>query len=1097
MLGLLLGRRKTPVRNTVLLLLLLLVLSSAEFTLVRKARVSAQLGVLSEPNTAAQKDQQIPKLQTDLPVERELSGGQKHSFEISLREGQYANLVVEQRGIDVIVRVFDVEKKPIFEFDLEIRNQGTEKVELVALNAGNYLLEVEAKYRHAPEGLYQIRIVELRSATEDDRSLHHARVLLTESLSLSRAGKYKEALLPAGRSLEIRQRTLGAEHPQVAILLNRIGILNFSLGEFSKAEPLFRRALDIFEKRLGPDDVIVTEPLNNLSVFYRNRGEFAEAEAMLRRTLAVREKALGPDHPFVAVTLSNLGILYRRRGDNAKAELMYERSLDIRERSVGSDHADLVPVLTNLAALNYYKGDYTRALMLDRRILDIQEKNLKEGHPRIADALTNLAIVYADSGVPEKAEPLYYRALEIYEKNFGRDHIESVTALNNLAKLYQQRGEYDKAESYLNRCLQAVEKNLGAEHTNVALYVFNLGGLYLLKGEYTKAEPLLTRALKIREQLLGANHFDVGRSYSALARLFALTGDVPQAVSFQTRANQIIESNIASNLAVGSEHQKLAYMSLIAEDLNQTIALHASLARRDEIARVEAVTAILQRKGRVLDAMTASMAALRERLELKAGDLFDRLNDANARLAELTLNVPSRGMTLDEYQKQIAAVQEQKEKLEVQLSRLSAGFYQSAQPLTLEAVQSLVPTNAALIEVAVYRPFDAKAAESKTIFGEPRYVTYVIRNQGAVQWTELGPVKEIDSHVEAFRLALRDPQRKDVRQLARVVDEKVMQPVRGLIGDATQLLVSPEGELNLIPFGALINEQGHYLIERYSFSYLSSGRDLLRMQVARKSKAGPVIVAAPSFGEPSTEQIAKTHEKAAAPRNMRRSVTTARNLSEVYFAPLGGTAQEATSIQNIFPGVRLLIGPKATESAVKSLSAPSILHIATHGFFLEDTGVVATSTKEPRTGTWENKRIENPLLRSGLALAGANIRVGGGDDGILTALEASGLDLWGTKLVVLSACDTGLGEVRTGEGVYGLRRSFMLAGADSLIMSLWPVSDYITRELMTSYYKMLKLGHGRSESLRKVQLDTFKRSGRQHPFYWASFIQSGDWNHLN
>ncbi|HYJ89724.1 MAG TPA: CHAT domain-containing protein, partial [Pyrinomonadaceae bacterium] len=176
--------------------------------------------------------------------------------------------------------------------------------------------------------------------------------------------------------------------------------------------------------------------------------------------------------------------------------------------------------------------------------------------------------------------------------------------------------------------------------------------------------------------------------------------------------------------------------------------------------------------------------------------------------------------------------------------------------------------------------------------------------------------------------------------------------------------------------------------------------------------------------------------------------------------------------------------------------SPQILHLATHGFFLEDREAAAKLTRSGKVNSGAAESLENPLLRSGLAFAGANRHSSGGDNGILTALEASGLNLWGTKLVVLSACDTGLGEVRNGEGVYGLRRAFVLTGAESLVMSLWPVSDYITRELMVGYYKNLKAGMGRGEALRQIELEMLKRPGRSHPFYWASFIQSGEWANL-
>jgi CHAT domain-containing protein len=191
----------------------------------------------------------------------------------------------------------------------------------------------------------------------------------------------------------------------------------------------------------------------------------------------------------------------------------------------------------------------------------------------------------------------------------------------------------------------------------------------------------------------------------------------------------------------------------------------------------------------------------------------------------------------------------------------------------------------------------------------------------------------------------------------------------------------------------------------------------------------------------------------------------------------------------------LFEGAQATESALKQAAAPQILHIATHGFFLEETA--GGNLPDAVRGLKNRGKFENPLLRSGLALAGANSRRDTGNDGILTALEASNLNLWGTSLVVLSACDTGLGEIRNGEGVYGLRRAFVLAGAESLLMSLWSVSDLVTRELMTNYYKNLKQGMGRGASLREVQLAMLRRPEREHPFYWASFIQSGNWSNLD
>jgi len=370
-------------------------------------------------------------------------------------------------------------------------------------------------------------------------------------------------------------------------------------------------------------------------------------------------------------------------------------------------------------------------------------------------------------------------------------------------------------------------------------------------------------------------------------------------------------------------------------------------------------------------------------------------------------------------------------------------------------------------------------------FGKTHYAVFVLRASGEVRAIDLGDAKPIDAAIAQFRNALRDPASSDLERSSRSVDSKVMKAIRPLLRDTEHLLISPDGLLNLMPFEALVDETGKFLAESRSITYLTSGRDLFRLGAAGNLHGKPLIFAHPAFGVPVSEPTA-VNVKAGTRAAQRRSLTSTENLRDTYFGPLNGTAQEARSIQAIFPDSIALTGDSATETSVKQATAPRILHLATHGFFINKGGGLATSTT-----------IENPLLRSGLAFAGANRRGGGKDDGILTALEASGLNLWGTKLVVLSACDTGLGDIRNGEGVYGLRRSFVLAGAESVVMSLWPVSDQVARELMTAYYQNLKKGMGRGEALRQVRLQMIKQPARRHPFYWASFIQSGEWANLD
>ncbi|HXU08974.1 MAG TPA: CHAT domain-containing protein, partial [Blastocatellia bacterium] len=366
-------------------------------------------------------------------------------------------------------------------------------------------------------------------------------------------------------------------------------------------------------------------------------------------------------------------------------------------------------------------------------------------------------------------------------------------------------------------------------------------------------------------------------------------------------------------------------------------------------------------------------------------------------------------------------------------------------------------------------------------------------SSGAPRWVDIGPAAQINDALNNWRKALRDPARTNVNRLARVLGKRLMQPVLASIGSAQHLLISPDGPLNLVPFAALVDERDNYLVERYNISYLTSGRDLLRLQIPRDNKNASVVVADPAFGQPA---LAASRGSLATSRVSNSAGPARLDYSQIFFGPLPGVTAEVRALRTILPKATFLTGEQATKSAVRSLSGPTTLHIATHGFFLQEVGDNSEKpgmrTEATRIGRWV-ARVDNPLLRSGLALAGAN---NAGEDGVLTALEAAGLDLWGTRLVVLSACDTGIGEVKNGDGVYGLRRALVLAGAESQVMSLWPVSDRSTAQLMTGYYKSLTAGKGRGEALRQVQLQMLRETTHRHPYYWASFIQSGEWANL-
>ena len=889
---------------------------------------------------------------------------------------------------------------------------------------------------------------------------------VAESPGNYRIDVYALAKVPAGRYeiqlSELRQATETdlALHRARKLFTEYIRLRD--QGKWSEARPLLIQALEIREKVLGPDDLLVVNTLNYLADSYYYTGDYSDAEPLSLRALKIREKVLGPDHPALANDLLEMSVEYQDRGDYFKAEELQQRAWGILQRASLTETADAAGILEGLANIYYARGDY------------------------------------------RAAEEYSERARAVWEKLMGPDHFHLANSFTFMGRVAYDAAEYSKSEEMFARALTLGEKGLGKDNLSVTTYVNDLAMVYCTTGRYAEGEALYQRALAVHEQKAAMSYPRAQETLYGLARCFAAEGNPTEAVKVQSLASTIEERFLAANLEIGSEREKQAFVTSLASRTSRNISLHTLHAPDDPAALHLAVSTILQRKGRVQDAVSANLSALRQRLGADDQRILDQLYELTSKLAKLVLHGPGR-MPAAEYSKQISALEDQRDELEADMNRRSAGFYPLSKPATLNAIEAAIPENAALLEFGVYRPFDPKAPDNQKAYGVPRYVAYVVRGQEEVQWKDLGESNPVDAAISRWRQALRDPQRKDVKQLARALDEKVLQPLRGMIGDATHLLVSPDGELNLIPFEALVDEQGRNALERYSISYLTTGRDLLRMQVARESKSQPMVIADPSFGEPASTLIAqagRTNGKLPTSTTARRSITTGEELSTVYFAPLGGTAQEARMIKSLFPEAQVLTGQHATKAALKQVEAPRLLHIATHGFFLLDA---ASSTKRGPAKTGVNgtraisasAKIENPLLRSGLALAGANLNKGSADDGILTALEASNLNLWGTRLVTLSACDTGVGEVKSGEGVYGLRRAFFLAGSETLVMSLWPVSDYVTRELMTEYYGGLKKGLGRGEALRQAQLGMLKRKGRQHPFYWASFIQSGEWANLD
>jgi tetratricopeptide (TPR) repeat protein len=755
---------------------------------------------LGDKGTGSIDEKDVRAIEAGKPINRELAGGQQHVYRIGLGADRFLKVIVDQQGIDVIVQVSGPDGNQILEFDSESRSLGQEEVSLVAEATGAFLLIVRPKHNGILAGSYEIRIEESRVATDTDRDLHDARKQYEGFIKLRREGKYDEALPFANRALEIRERLLEPEHPDVAIAINSLADIYTDKGEYAnadllyrrslasrektldkdhpdigaslysiamlyhvqgkyvEAEPLYKRALDIREKSLGKDHSETAFILGSLGNLYKAQGKYVEAEPLLKRALEIYEKALGKDHPATAGGINNLAVLYEYQGKYEEAEPLYTLAIEIYEKALGKDHPKTSLSLHNLASIYYRQGNYEEAERLYNRVLKIREKSPGQDHPNTAACLNELAIVYRAQGKYGEAEPLQKRALDIWEKKLSRGHPNIASGFNNLAELYRRQGKYEEAEPLYKRALDTIDKIPGKGHPYTASILNNLALLYVSQGKYEEAEPIYRRALDIREKSLGQDHPGVAQSLDNLAVLYMGKDDLVQAVKFQSRANTCSERDLARKIVLGSERQKLAYLATISKQTDRTISLHLLSAPDDPAPRNMAATLILQRKGRTLDATSANLNALRSRLDREDQALLDRLTETRSQIARLVLGGPQR-ITAEQYQARIKELEDQAEKYMADISRRSNEFRAQNLPVTLETVRTAIPPDSALIEFATYRPFNAKATKSDEAYGQPRYVAYVLRYEGEIAWRELGEAQAIDTAIAALRKALRDPKR--------------------------------------------------------------------------------------------------------------------------------------------------------------------------------------------------------------------------------------------------------------------------------------------------------------------------------------------------
>ena len=849
---------------------------------------------------------------------------------------------------------------------------------------------------------------------------------------------------------------------------------------------------------------------------------FANAIPLAEESVTVLRQQMGDNHPDVAAQLTVLAPLYLMQNRPEDARFVLAEAMEIYSQDPDRFSTEISEVQYFLSGAAYLSGDLNEAATNAEEALEIEREATSSNNSERLLVLNTLPGIYQAQGRYGEAEQLLKEQIEILRQQ--SEPLDLATAMDSLAHLYHIQERYGEAESAYKEAL-GIRRELSTSGTATPNSLNGLALLYQAQGRYEEAEDFYIEALSIREAevrelsssgLPNSQQFaDNMQIYMApifhnLSGLYRVTGDMSRAIENLQEGLNIEERELELSLTNLGDADRLAYAKTISDTLNYALSLHLESALNSSEAAQLALTTVLRRKGRVLDAGAEVLELLRQSNTPENKEIFDNFVKLQQEIASLAATASSN-LSSNEYRNRISRVRSEANRLEGILARRAKSLRAEQKSVDIADIQSRIPTDGVLVEYVTYRPFDPANPTSNNLgaqsvtavaadnFGSPRYAAYLLFPDGDIKAVDLGEVAAIDNAIQGYGSLLKngsgdfsrgfvaaDGSTGNTRNAAERLKSLVLDPIAPYIKDQNHLLISPDGQLNNLPFESILTEDGRYLVEQYQVSYLDSGRNLLQLDNARYSNAPAVVMAAPEYGAANTVG------------------TEATKIQALQFGPLPGTSEEANNLKPLLSDAVFYTDTEATENALKAVQSPSILHVATHGFFLpdvarsSDASDIGSSAGDFSDGsTTAEILFQDPLLRSGLAFSGFNPRSSGSEDGVLTALEAASLNLSGTQLVVLSACDTGLGDIISGEGVYGLRRAFSVAGAESQLISLWQVSDFGTQSLMTLYYQNLISGMGRSEALRAAQLEMIQSEGQySHPYYWSAFVMTGDWRPL-
>jgi CHAT domain-containing protein/Flp pilus assembly protein TadD len=992
-------------------------------------------------------------------------------------------------------------------------------------------------------------------------------------------GNYPKAEPLFLEARDIRKRVLGIEHPDYAISLNNLAGLYSRTGDYARAEPLFLEARDIQKRVLGPEHPDYANSLSNLAGLYWAMGDFANAEPLHVEARDIRKRVLGTKHPEYAKSLNNLALVYKSMGDYITAERLYMEARDIWKGSLGTEHPDYSISLNNLARLYESMGEYAKAEPLHLEACDIRKRVLGPEHPDYAQSLNNLAALYVSMGEYAKAEPLHLEARDIRRRVLGTEHRDYADSLINLAELYLSQAKYGKAELLSLEARDIRKRVLGPEHPNHADSLNDLAGLYSAIGEYAKAESAYMEARDIRKHSLGADHPRYAFSLNNLASLYEQVGDNAKAEPLYVEASEVLFRASEKVMPQLSEAQAINWLDMNRPRVYYLLSnwrrnpSQKSVEAYDFVWRTKAMATRLRLNQR-LDPDASSeaqqvFAQLRD-ARLKLARLVSSI-PAPKQAAVFRQQLIEANERKEMLEKQLASVNPTSART-LAIRDATIKDLLSVLPDGVAVIDLVKISDWKAVETTIEITRDAKTEKRvvKENQTESHYDAFVVCKRAdvaperSVVWLPLGPAKPIDDAVTAWREQLMASARVTGKarplvprseatgtdtnlvdtppsQFRKLIWEQVEEH---LVGCQT-VFVLPDGALTKVPWGAIPGrKENSFLIDEYAIATASYGQQLFGLLSADPVPDGPLLVAGGidyDHREPPDAQRPSNPSE-----NIQLAATSRRRSPERGYDQkcefLQGAKAESEQVVNTWTYTRkehshqLLSGTDADEANLTvCLPQSRYVHLATHGFFaspevkslwqfdIREEGLFGSD--RPNGGRRATVSGRNPLLLTGIVVAGANLPperdvlgLTTGEDGILTAEELAGLNLYNTELITLSACETGLGDVAAGEGVFGLQRALHQAGARSVISSLWKVDDLATQALMTEFYHNLwhkKLG--KLESLRQAQLSILRNydspSGtirglgtqsvpvpvrqaggeRLSPYYWAAFQLSGDW----